>query len=128
MTEREKLAYTAGIVDGEGSIQIVKQPTGYYVRVTVSSSEENLVHWLAKEFGGTLQSYQRARARRPELLWSIFDSKKAVAFLENLYPFLICKKKHAIIVFNFWNRKWHESGESFYHEIKQYQLKGKRSQ
>ena len=59
MKRTEILAYTAGIVDGEGSIHIFKSKTkqgsaGFKIemRVSVSNTNEYLCQWLKMQFGG----------------------------------------------------------------------------
>ena len=51
------LAYTAGIIDGEGCIFLshIRRKNGniqYCIRVTVSDTNEWLIHWLHFNFGG----------------------------------------------------------------------------
>jgi len=50
--EKEKLAYLAGLIDGEGTITLL--PTypdrGIYATyLIVSNSDENLINWLIKK-------------------------------------------------------------------------------
>ena len=106
------LAYTAGIMDGEGSIGIAKHKskscrTGYafelYVQVT--SSDEWLCQWLKLGYGGSL-SGSTNNAGNPMWHW-IIASHKAGEFLKLVYPFLKLKHPQAELAIKFQDAKKH---------------------
>jgi len=79
--KKTDLAYTAGIVDGEGSIGIAKVNVksckrGYTfaLNVQVTSSDEWLCQWLKFGFGGSL-SHSINNAGNPMWHWIIANRK-----------------------------------------------------
>jgi hypothetical protein len=106
--------YTAGIVDGEGSIMITKKsgPTYrrgfiYQLEVLVVNTNEWLVNWLKMQYGGRIN---KRRSRRPEekdcYAWSL-SSQQAKRFLEFILPYLILKKPQAELAIQFQGAKRH---------------------
>jgi len=90
--EKEKLAYLAGLIDGEGTITLL--PTypdrGIYATyLIVSNSDENLMNWLVKNFGGVIKELKsRKEGSKPVFNW-ILRTKKAAELIEKCYPYLI---------------------------------------
>lgn len=75
MKRAETLAYTAGIIDGEGSIHIFKtkakeMTTGFKLemRVSVSNTNEHLCQWLKTQFGGYIFPLKPHKANWSEFL------------------------------------------------------------
>ena len=112
------LAYTAGIVDGEGCILVSHQPTrykghnperigvvyrSYYCRVAVSMTDSVVVPWLYKNFGGSLCrdkiAYRGSNALF-ENRW-IVATGDAEPFLRAIYPYLKLKQRQAKIALRF---------------------------
>jgi len=94
---REILAYIAGIVDGEGCIQIQKNPTkfrspGYSARVTVAMATTQVIQLLKELFGGNI--YVQKIRNTTMYRWEI-NSQQARRFLENIYEFLRIKDDQA---------------------------------
>ena len=104
------LAYTAGIMDGEGSIGIARHKSksckrGYTLElnVQVTSSDEWLCQWLKFSFGGSL-SHSINSANNPMWHW-IIVARKARDFLELIRPYLRLKKPQADIAIQFQKAK-----------------------
>ena len=100
------LAYTAGIMDGEGCIYIYKEKNNIYeMRVSVGSTDEWLPMWLKLVYGGT------ARLKRPasdnwSALWEwCIRTKEAMLFLNLILPYLHLKRPQAEIAIRFESRK-----------------------
>ena len=105
--------YTAGILDGEGSIMIVKfkNPTTkrgytYQLKVVVTNTNEWLCRWLKMQYSGTIQYKKSKRPQEKDIYeWRVV-SKQAKEFLEYITPYLIIKKAQAEIAIRFQsNRK-----------------------
>ena len=102
--EKEKLAYLAGLIDGEGTITLL--PTypdrGIYATyLIVSNSDENLMNWLVKNFGGVIKELKsRKEGSKPVFNW-ILRTKKAAELIEKCYPYLIVKKLQAEVIFEY---------------------------
>ena len=63
MNENEKLAYLAGIIDGEGTIVIAKGKIRkgrinhpYSLRLVVMNTDIRLIEWLKENFGGSIHT------------------------------------------------------------------------
>ena len=105
------LAYAAGIIDGEGSIQIRKhRRSEYYVGyhycmdVQVSMIDPEVPLWLKRTFGGSLQFYP-AKGKRQEVYHWAITTNKAATFLSLILPFLKIKGAQAEIALEFQNLK-----------------------
>ena len=102
------LAYAAGLIDGEGSIQIVKHrdPTcrqGYklWLNVTVSMCDPEAVEWANNTFGGSLYTPKaKTSSGRTIYRWSV-TTRAAANFLKSIRPFLKVKAEVADIAIAF---------------------------
>ena len=103
-----KLAYTAGIMDGEGSVFLFKsKPKGkcffqYWLTVRISNTNEWLIHWLKFNYGGNINISKSPK--HPEwamcFRWEL-HGEKAAEFLASIIPFLYLKKPQAEIALKF---------------------------
>jgi hypothetical protein len=104
----EVLAYTAGLIDGEGYIGIVKrhrpdfhgrryhQPT-----VKLVSTDEGMVDWML-QFGG--YKYRRKPTttnRNPTWWWELRGWIQIEPFLRQISPWLRTKAEHAVVMAEF---------------------------
>lgn len=98
----ELYAYIAGLVDGEGSIELRRVRNGERrkfrgfeprIRISLKKGKE-VLEQLRKETGFGSCS----RHARNCLCWSIWN-REAVELLKKIYPYLRIKKKHAEIIF-----------------------------
>lgn len=105
MRKTEKLAYTAGIMDGEGSIYIRKTTRGHQsseLSVFVTNTEEWICQWLKFQYGGSVHIMNPTR--KPN--WKIgyrwwLSSNKAVEFLKMVLPYLNLKRPQAELAIKF---------------------------
>jgi hypothetical protein len=93
-------AYLAGIIDGEGSVLVMKRPpsTRLSVRVVVVNTDEALMDWLEK-IGGN-RNWHTTRptnfSNNPKPIWSwVVNGHNAVAILRQVLPYMIIKKAKA---------------------------------
>ena len=112
MKGKEILAYTGGLLDGEGFIGISKNKSSRYSRgysfilsVTITNTNEWLIQWLKLQFGGTIiSSSSHARKTdknwKPQWVWRVRDNK-AKEFLELILPYIQIKKAQAEIAIRF---------------------------
>ena len=105
------LAYMAGIVDGEGSVNISYRRKKKYgdtqarVGLFVYNSDVRLLKWIQKRFHGSVHVYA---ARQPT--WKPFGAWHAsdlatMRVLELVLPFLVIKKDQAKIAIRFQKTK-----------------------
>ncbi len=104
------LAYTAGIMDGEGSIGIARHKSkscrrGYTLElyVQVTSSDEQLCEWLRSSFAGSM-SHSINSVGNPMRHW-IIVANQAKMFLKLISPYLRLKKSQAEIAIKFQDAK-----------------------
>ncbi len=103
------LAYTAGIIDGEGCIGIYALKAGkrgkdseriyHTLRVEVCNAQKGLIEFLFSHFGGSHGAGYRPN-RKPYYKWQI-TSRSAAEFLDNIYPYLVIKRDQAELVVRF---------------------------
>jgi hypothetical protein len=94
--DTHRLAWAAGIVDGEGSIVLQKHKTrGYWaLSVTVGNTDPRMLTILRDLFGGSISRYQPAGPRKPIWKWNV-ASRKAEHCLRQVLPWLVTKREQA---------------------------------
>lgn len=101
-------AYTAGIIDGEGTISIVrnkphrnnKSPT-YDPKVFVTNTNLEALMFLKKIYGGSLTKMTRVKKVWTTCYrWSI-GAKEVGTFLKSIVPYLIIKKVQGLLLLEF---------------------------
>ena len=115
--KKTELAYTAGIMDGEGSIGIARHKSkscrhGYMLElnVQVTSSDEWLCQWLKFAFGGSL-SHSVNSVGNPMWHW-IIVARKASEFLKLIKPYLRLKRPEAELAIKFQDAKKYQPRKS----------------
>ncbi len=96
------LAYAAGIIDGEGTIQITKRPVrgkrrnpAFDLEVTVAMTDAVIIDWLKALFGGCRCISRLRNLRfRPVHRWSVSNAQ-AEATIQLLLPYLKIKHPQA---------------------------------
>lgn len=106
--EPVKLAYLAGIIDGEGTIYIGrvtrKRKCGikvhYQTVMQVSNTDKCLIEWLKEHFGGTMSQYTPGQlpknSRMHVYSWKITHELENIC--NAILPYLVTKKKQAEIM------------------------------
>ena len=114
---KSDLAYTAGIIDGEGSIGTARHKSksckrGYTLEllVQVSSSDEWLCQWLRFAFGGGM-SHSINSAGNPMWHWSL-GAQKAAEFLRLIQPYLKLKGPQYQLAIRFQQAKRHRASKT----------------
>ena len=97
----EKLAYIAGLVDGEGSIAIKKDQA----QVMVYNCFEPVMIWLKENVGGNYRVAHR-NGRTPNYCWNIGGAKNVYFFLQALRPYIIIKSAQLETVYNYLFEKY----------------------
>lgn len=117
MKRHHVLSYTAGLLDGEGSISIIKQinrstVAGYsfHLRVVIYNTNEWLIKWLQMQFGGIIViSRRKIPFRAPLYSWRL-SGNKAANFLVTLCPYLLIKRPQAEVALAFQAKKNNRRG------------------
>jgi len=106
--KKTDLAYIAGLFDGEGCIQIVKQKrpeqrnyrSEYSLRCSLEMANEYLPRLLHMHFGGSLRRRNLPLPRQNQWEWTV-RSNVAALFLKDVYPYIILKKGEADVALKF---------------------------
>lgn len=108
MENKENLlmAYIAGILDGDGSISLIRENRAsgfkYYPCIQLSNVFEGMIDLLHQTFGGCKKIKSRqAHAKKIQYVWNVRGLDSCQFVLEKILPFLILKKKQAIRLLNF---------------------------
>ncbi len=120
-----ELAYTAGLIDGEGHIIIeaTRRSNPKYkcvqhiLMIGCTNTNLEIIEWISKTYGSSKPIRKRNHEKNPRWKtayeWNI-SAKKALVFLEMIYPYLKIKKEQARLCIEFqkdkMNRKFTTSG------------------
>lgn len=107
---RERLAYIAGIVDGEGSIFVTAvgphRRRTVYPTVVIAMTHRPVIDWLAEQLAaGTVKCHNQTNMRRhptykPQHRVQVFG-KRAKLLCSLLLPYLLVKRPQAELVTTF---------------------------
>lgn len=136
--KKSRIAYAAGIIDGEGYIGIkVYKPGGtsetinytYLPRIVVKMNCGHVMDFLFGMFGGTVNLVpQRDTGYFPGFCWEITGAK-ATDILKQILPFLKTKKKQAEAAIRLQSRievgKKSRTGKPYGNPLSEYEV-GKR--
>ncbi len=105
----EQLSYMAGIIDGEGSINIEIQSQSirhnrkcdyYSLRLLVINTNLPLLNWIVSHFGGTITARKPVPNRRQCYKWNLC-SHNAAEVLKQCQQYMIVKKAHTEVFIKF---------------------------
>ncbi|MEK9206967.1 MAG: hypothetical protein AAB922_00670 [Patescibacteria group bacterium] len=106
MNTKELLAYTAGLIDGEGYIGLIPHPVtknSYSPKVKVASTTIELVQFLHDNYGGhldKLRAYSQPN-RKMSAMWTLSNGINVGPFLKKLLPYLRVKNKQANLILEY---------------------------
>lgn len=120
-------AYTAGLIDGEGTIGIGRtQADTYAIRVAVGMTDvaTSIIRMLEKTYGGRINPMKPDNERcRPKLRWAV-EGDEAATVLELVLPHLILKREQAKLALILQDRirAWRaESGRCFWNHPRRHE-------
>ena len=101
------LAYTAGIVDGEGHISLIRRSETNTVRleVGVTNTNEWLCRWLKMQFGGRVNTCRPYKVNWKRSFKWIIEYREAANFLSFILPYLQLKRTQAEVAIKFQKRR-----------------------
>lgn len=97
MPTETEIAYFAGLVDGEGSIGLVKNGNGHRGQLTIQMTTPDVLRWVKDKFGGNLHGpYVDGRPNHsPTWTWRILAARPLYRTLGMLRPHLKVKQQKA---------------------------------
>jgi len=101
-----RLAYLAGIIDGEGTIYIrLAKPSGQLrLRLQVVNTNKTLMSWLTDNFCGHVNLNRRSGGHKDCYTW--YESgDKAVALLKKVKPYLVIKAPQTSLGIEAWDMR-----------------------
>ncbi|SRR6266566_5746980 len=124
-TERtnEEIAYLAGLFDGEGSVNIFKQPKrkdmtvpAYFIEISIGNTHKGVLQWVLEKFGGRLSHNAEQYTKRNHRTWRWrASSNDAYEVLVAMLPYLTVKKEQAKLAIEFRERQVAYNGRSSKH-------------
>lgn len=96
-----KKAYIAGIMDGEGTVTLIRQHSNenYSPEVSVANTSIKLLQWLKSNVGGgtIVRKKMRSERHKQAYTWKLRDNK-ALQLLREINRYLILRKPHAELI------------------------------
>lgn len=113
------IGWTAGIIDGEGSVSIYPtkhagERNGYRIVVRVSNTDRRMVEKLSMLWGGSIHITRQnsSLGYRPINVWTV-GSKTALFMLKAVVPALVTKRDQARIAIELQERVIHKMGYEY---------------
>lgn len=113
MVEEWKIAYFAGIIDGEGSIIIAKQAIRkgrknhtYSLRISVVNSNRILLEWVRDNFGGSIHPLINKKTGKAYYQW-IVGQGDTYNLLQKIKPYTVIKKDQVDLPIEFYKKTQH---------------------
>ena len=108
--------YAAGFMDGEGCINVSSCRTTTYIRVLIVNTNREVLELFQQRWGGDIKQNKQHKAHwKVSYTWRVSHAA-CLAFLQDIHPFLVVKRKQAEAAFIFFNnqpgkgKRWSESG------------------
>jgi hypothetical protein len=93
-------AYTAGIIDGEGTITLSRKHRNntHSPEITVANTDLRLLEWLKKRLGGLIKKKVRKLPQHNQAYTWIVRNDRAIEVMKEIEDFLIIKRKHSELI------------------------------
>ena len=110
MHSKQDYAYAAGIIDGEGCIQINHsilngKVQSWKIQIEINMCSEKVLKKMAGLFGGNVKMYvARPEQHYRQFRWQIYSTNACNA-LKKMKPYLIEKKAQADLAIQFFNHQ-----------------------
>ncbi len=102
-----KIAWAAGIIDGEGFVGFTKNRNSKRPMADVSNTDTRILYELQKYFGGKIYEQRRTTHPRPNhkpcWVWRL-AGRKVCPFLEMIEPYLISRRDKALEILNYYKK------------------------
>lgn len=102
---KNELAYLAGFIDGEGCLNIRKNPN-WVIRVQVYNTKPSVIYWIRDSFGGRVWMKEHPADKNWKSSYTYEATAKiAYLLLKAVFPFLRLKKEQAEMLIRFQEEK-----------------------
>ncbi len=114
----EVLAYTAGLLDGEGCIGINRtcpneMLTPKYVAVTnIGNTDYNMILWLQEQYGGYVYPKTKNHQGCKDVWGWQVNNRQAYDLLTAVMPYLRSKRRQAELLITYWEERQDLRGAS----------------
>ena len=112
---QSKAAYLAGIIDGEGTIGLIRTGTNKghaylspYLRVTMTHLPT--IDYIHKMWGGSMRLHTKQQEHHKQAYTWQYSSQGAINILATIWPFLQTKRTQAWLMFQFWANRTKRNG------------------
>lgn len=128
------IRYVAGIIDGEGYVSIdrnAKLGRSFVGKIVVQMASSILPRLLQRNFGGNYRTYKRLNPNQSDAHTWCLNGTQTLPFIKKILPYLILKKKQAVLVQKLYESKdkravrTHPTEYRLRHELRLY-LEAKR--
>jgi hypothetical protein len=108
--------YLAGLIDGEGSIQIYKHRGTYEYRLKIGNTDLRLMQWLISNVGGKYYTETNRNKDKHKTLhqWRTTGINNTKKVLEEVVPFLVLKQEQAKILLKYFEAESTKGRELLY--------------
>lgn len=102
-----RLAYIAGLFDGEGCVFISRKKSSgvspsFGLHVSVSNCHHGILELLKRTYGGYVKHYVETRLnQRDWFTWQLSGGRMAASFLTNIRPYSIIKAEEIDVALEF---------------------------
>lgn len=123
----EEWAFLAGVIEADGSIKADRAPRcrlpTYHTKIVVTQKPPQLVEWISEHIGGAV-SYQltgsnTVRPGQPKHRWVIGGNEMVTGVLVNILPYLVLKRKEALLGLILCKRPNHSTQYKIYKAMQQ---------
>ena len=112
MIDSHAAAWSAGIIDGEGTITIVPRYRsdgkckhhGFQLRVSVANTDEKMINRLKELWGGSIHLLKSNRDNRRDIWSWVLAANNAMTFLSQISKYLVTKSEICNICMEFQSR------------------------
>jgi hypothetical protein len=111
------LAYLAGLLDGEGSICILKRVRNgrirHWLEISIGNTDYEVLEWVRDTFGGHLSSNAQTNTEHSHKVWRWrANTQEAAGILRDVTPYVRIKRAQVALAIEFQD---HFSGRDYRH-------------
>jgi len=117
-----RLAYLAGVLDGEGHITVLRSKNAacangiqYRPYINITNTSKALMDWILENFGGSVKTVTKRDGNRKPVSYWYMTGRNAASLIGQVLPYLVVKHRQAVLLLEFYAVKskgsWLDDGE-----------------